>query len=99
MPIVATSTMTRGALNSRRITTSSMTAPKSVPTISDADGGEPERHVVLDDQQREEAGADEAHVADREVDDPGRPVDEHDAHREQTDHQARDEAVEDELRR
>ena len=50
-----------------------------------------------DDEQREQAGADEAHVADREVDDPGRPVDEHDAHREQAEDQAGDDAVEDEL--
>ena len=61
------------------------------------DGGEPERHVVLGDEQGEEAGADEAHVADGEVDDPGRPVDEHDAHGEQPEHQPVDEPVEEEL--
>ena len=36
MPMVETSTTTRGAKKSRRITTSSITAPKSVPTIRDA---------------------------------------------------------------
>ncbi len=34
--MVETSTTTRGAKKSRRITTSSITAPKSVPTISAA---------------------------------------------------------------
>ncbi len=33
IPIVATSTITRGALKSRRITTSSTTVPERVPTI------------------------------------------------------------------
>ena len=35
----------------------------------------PERHVILHDQQREDGGADDAHVADGEIDDAGGPVD------------------------
>ena len=51
---VATSTMTRGALNSRRMTMSSMIAPYSDADGERDDGAEPERDVVLDDEQREE---------------------------------------------
>jgi hypothetical protein len=41
MPIVATSTMTRGALNSRRMIASSTTVPESVPMrIANAKAGQ-----------------------------------------------------------
>ena len=63
------------------------------------DRREPERDLVLDDEEREQARPDETHVADGEVDHPRGPVDEHDAHREEPDLEAGDHPVEDELRR
>ena len=80
---------TRGAENSRRITTSSMIAPKSVPTTSEPMAASQNGMSYSIDEQREQARTDQAHVADREVDDAGRAVDQHDAHREQTDDRAR----------
>ena len=82
-PIVATSTITRGALNSRRMTAISTTVPDSVPTSTANDERGPVRPVRLADHDREQRGRRHAEVADREVDDPARPVDEHDAHRDQ----------------
>ncbi len=97
MPMVATSTITRGASNSRRITASSTIAPYRTPTSRPIDRRQPERHAVLRHEEREETGADEAEVGDREVDDPRGPVDEHDAHRHEPEHHPGDGAVEEEL--
>ena len=63
------------------------------------DHREPERDAVVDDHDREQGGAHEAHVPDREVDDARRAVDQHDAHGKQPDDETGDEAVEDELLR
>ncbi len=95
--MVATSTMTRGAVNSRRMTVSSMIAPYSVPTASATTAPSQYGTLYCVDHQHEQPGADEAHVADGEVDDAGGAVDEHDAHRQQAEDQPRREPVEDEL--
>ena len=98
MPMVATSTTTRGAFFSRRMTVISTAAPKTQADDERDDQGDPEGHVVLEHQQRERHRPDHAHVADGEVDDPRGPVDEHDAHGDHGDGQALDDAVEDDLR-
>ncbi len=87
--MVATSTITRGALNSRRMTVSSIDRAVQRADGEGDGGAEPVGNVVLDDQEHEQAGADEAHVADGEVDDSGGPVDEHDAHRQQPEDRGR----------
>ena len=48
----------------------------------------PERHVILDDEQRQDGGADDAHVADGEVDDPGGAIDQHHTYRDDGDRRA-----------
>ncbi len=45
------------------------------------DQGDPEGDAVLEHEQGERHGADDAHVADGEVDDPGGAVHQHDARR------------------
>ncbi len=60
---------------------------------TDGEGG-PERPAPLHHQQRKERGAGQAHVADREIDDLGRPVRQDDPERQQTDVEAVDDAVE-----
>ena len=98
MPIVETRTTTRGAFFSRRMTVISTAAPKTSPTSSAIDQGDPEGDVVLEDEQGEDDRADHAHVADGEVDDPRRPVDEHDADGDDGDGQPLDDPVVDDLR-
>ena len=58
---------------------------------------DPERPLVVDDQEGEQPGGRQAHVADRQVDDFCGPVDEHDAEGEQPEHHPVDESVEPEL--
>ena len=80
-PIVATSTITRGAFDSRRMTNISTTAPAIVRRTDREHERDPVREVRTHDHDREERGRGNADVGDREVDDARRPVDEHDAHR------------------
>ena len=75
----------------------SSSAPYNVPTTSAASTANQYGTWYCARQQHEEAGADQAHAADREVDDSGGPVDEHDAERQHPVHQTRDESVGDEL--
>ena len=56
MPIVATSTITRGARNSRVITVSSTAAANAPPASDRDDRRGPEAPVVLDHEQREQRG-------------------------------------------
>ena len=63
MPIVATSTMTRGASKSRRMIVSSSSAPYSVPTTSATSTANQYGTPYCSGQQHEQAGADQAHVA------------------------------------
>ena len=75
------------------MTTSSTTAPAAVPTATAADEREPVRQLVaLPTMIGEQRGRRDAELADREVDDAARPVDEHDAHRHDGDDQPVDQA-------
>ena len=96
-PMVATRTTTRGDLRSRRMMARSTTAPKASPENQGDHEPHPERHVVLHDQQREDGGADDAHVADGEVDDPGGPVDQDHADGDDGDAESLHDAVENDL--
>ncbi len=88
-PMVATSTMTRGALNRRRMTASSTSTPVSVPMTERGEQRRPVRPAVHADHHREQRGGGNADAADGEVDDPRGAVHEHDAHRHQGGDQAR----------
>ena len=91
--------MTRGALNSRRMTASSTTVPVSVPTTSATTSAGQYGQPCLPTMIASSAAAGTPEVADREVDDPARPVDEHDAHRDERDDQAADDADEQQVPR
>ena len=78
--MVATSTTTAGRLPEPADDRQVDDGPEGQPESERDDERHPERHVVLHDQEREDGGSDDAHVADGEVDDPGGAVDEHDPH-------------------
>ena len=64
-----------------------------------ADERGPVGPVVLAGHDGEQRGRGDAHVADREVDDSVRPVDEHDAHRDQRDDHSADDTLEEQVPR
>ena len=96
-PIVATNTITRGAVNRRVITVNSIAAANTPPAATATIAAEPEVPAVLDHQQRQQRGRQRTHRTHGEVDDPARPVDQDDTEREQADRQAVDEAAVDRL--
>ena len=72
-PIVATMRITRGAVNRRR-TTSSSIAPPTHRADDEARGeGQPVRHVPVEDHAGQQGGGEPAHLGRREVDDAIRP--------------------------
>ena len=97
-PIVATSTITRARATSRRITASSTTAPARVPAATAQHERRPVRPARLPDHDREQRRGRDAEIGDGEVDDPARPVDEDDPHRDQRDDQPAHEPDEHQVR-
>ena len=99
IPIVATSTITRGALNSRRMIEQLDDRARRVPTssakISAGKYGQP----AFDTQIASTAAAGTPRSPTAKLMIARRAVDEHDAHRDQRDDQARDEADEEEVGR
>ena len=73
---------------------SSIAAPAAVPMTSTTNSAGQYGQPDLPTRNSEERGDRHADVADREVDDPTRPVDEHDAHREHRHDQSLDQPEE-----